>query len=270
MEQQFRQYRPPARYPAKYNAPNKKPRRWLVIVGIIGIVIVLALLSIWIISRQRNDDASTNTQSSESFDKTRYSLNDPSSPWIVVNKQRPLTPKTYTPSLATPDMRLASSATAESMQLQPEAAQALSTLADAARRDGVELIMISGYRSYNTQQSTYDSEVSGFGQAIADQESARPGYSEHQTGWAADVASTDRKCEIQACFADTPAGKWLAANAHKYGFVIRYAADKTDITGYVYEPWHLRYVGVDLAAEMYRTNVQTLEEFFDLPAAPTY
>jgi D-alanyl-D-alanine carboxypeptidase len=77
-------------------------------------------------------------------------------------------------------------------------------------------------------------------------------------------------CALQACFADTPQGLWLAANAWKYGFMLRYPNGKTPITGYEFEPWHYRYVGLELAAELHTTGIQTLEEFFGLPPAPTY
>ena len=156
------------------------------------------------------------------------------------------------------------------MQLNTETAQALETLVAAAKEENLKFVLVSGYRSYDTQKTIYDSEVKGFGQAVADTESARPGHSEHQTGWSLDLGRSDGKCEIEACFADTPEGQWLAANAHTYGFIIRYPKDKTDVTGYVYEPWHLRYVGTDLSEEMHRTGIQTLEEFFNLPHAPTY
>lgn len=232
-------------------------------------VIFIALPFIWISSRQ--DNPATDQPATLAFDKAQFSLDDPASPWVVVNKQRPLSPKTYTPaSMRPPAITLKGSKTSESMQLHAEAAQALESLVTAAQSEDLKLVLVSGYRSHNTQKTIYDSEVKGFGQAVADQQSARPGHSEHQTGWAADLGRTDGKCDIDVCFADTPEGQWLAANAHKYGFVIRYAPDKTDVTGYVYEPWHLRYVGVELAEEMHRTGIQTLEEFFNLAPAPGY
>ncbi len=136
--------------------------------------------------------------------------------------------------------------------------------------DTTQFSLVSAYRSHDTQKVIYDSEVKGFGQVQADRESARPGHSEHQTGWAADLAGPDKKCEIKLCFADTDEGKWLATNAHKYGFIIRYPGGKESITGYQYEPWHLRYVGTALAEEMHGTGIQTLEEFFDLSPASSY
>lgn len=95
--------------------------------------------------------------------------------------------------------------------------------------------------------------------------SARPGHSEHQTGLAVDlVTPASPDCDFEVCFAETPGGQWLAANAWRYGFIIRYQSG-SDITGYSPEPWHLRYVGKSLAAELRRTGVATLEEFFGIP-----
>jgi D-alanyl-D-alanine carboxypeptidase len=98
---------------------------------------------------------------------------------------------------------------------------------------------------------------------------ARPGYSEHQTGLAVDFAARGVST-LQVSFAKTKAGIWLAANAYRYGFVLRYPSGKTAITGYSFEPWHFRYVGVEVATAMHDQNIQTLEEFYALPAAPSY
>lgn len=193
------------------------------------------------------------TNQQASFDKSKYSLKDPSSPWIIVNKKRPL-PADYAPTDLDGDIRR-------------EAAIKLNELYAEAQAQGYALYSISGFRSYESQKLTYNSYVSRDGQANADTYSARPGHSEHQTGWAIDVGSGT--CDLEKCFGDTPAGKWLAKNANKFGFVIRYPEGKTSVTGYEYEPWHLRYVGKELANEVYRSN-QTLEEFFGLPAAPSY
>lgn len=270
------QPRPYRKYPStlqKNLQTAQEPHRLRVVLFVVVGIILLAIPGFFVFQAVQKDE-NTNTadqQAAPSFDKTQFSLDDPTSPWVVVNKKRPLQPKTYTPvSLRAPAMKLKGAKTSESMLLNEETARALETLDQAARGAGHQFTLVSGYRAHNTQKTIYDSEVRGFGQAIADQESARPGHSEHQTGWAADLVGATGDCEIEACFAETPEGQWLAANAYKYGFVIRYAKDKTDITGYVYEPWHLRYVGVDLATEMHRTGVQTLEEFFSLPPAPVY
>jgi D-alanyl-D-alanine carboxypeptidase len=109
----------------------------------------------------------------------------------------------------------------------------------------------------------YNGYVAKDGQAAADRYSAKPGTSEHQTGLAMDVCLANSGCSLEQAFGDTPAGKWVAANAHKYGFIVRYLPGKDAITGYEYEPWHLRYVGIELATELQRNN-KTMEEFFGL------
>lgn len=267
--QTYRQYRSPA----KLNLPPPKRHPvWRKLLIGLGIVLVVGLPVWWISHKQ---DPSQSAQSREpaqpSFDKAQLSTVDPTSPWVVVNKQNPLSPRSYTPTdLIAPNVVLKSAKTAEAMQLRQEAATALEALNQAASKEGVELIMVSGYRSYNAQTTVYDSMVRGFGQTQADRESARPGHSEHQTGWAVDLGAAHKECELEVCFADTPEGQWLATHAHTYGFVVRYADGKESITGYQYEPWHLRYVGKKLAEEMHRQNIATLEEFFGLPPAPSY
>jgi D-alanyl-D-alanine carboxypeptidase len=87
---------------------------------------------------------------------------------------------------------------------------------------------------------------------------------------AADIAPLSRKCDLQQCFAQTPEGQWLAANAYRYGFIIRYPADKQAVTGYEYEPWHIRFVGTQLANEMHKQGVDTLEEFFTVSGGTAY
>jgi D-alanyl-D-alanine carboxypeptidase len=131
-----------------------------------------------------------------------------------------------------------------------------------AKKDGANLMIGSGYRSYDVQQFYYDNYVATYGQAEADKFSAKPGTSEHQTGLSLDFANTSQKCYLEICFENTHEGKWLKNNASKYGFILRYPKDKDDITGYQYEPWHFRYVGTDLAEQLAEEN-QTLEEFFN-------
>lgn len=203
------------------------------------------------------------------FNKTQYSVNDPASIWVVVNKGRVL-PSGYTPAnLAVPNVPLRLSANNPEMHVRQEVATVMEKLFAAAVADGLHLMLASGYRSHVEQVSVYNAEVQNNGQAKADSESARPGHSEHQTGLAADLEPTSRNCELSACFADTPEGKWLAANAYKYGFIIRYQSGKKPLTGYTYEPWHIRYVGVDLANQINQTG-QALEQFFGLPTFVDY
>lgn len=201
------------------------------------------------------------------FDKDRYSIDDPTSVWVINDKLRPLNPIDYAPT----DMVSAPVRHISTPLMRPEAAAAIAEMFAASVAEGAgEMQIQNSYRSYSTQVSTHQYWVNQLGQAGADAQSARAGYSEHQTGWTADVAAYPSKCNIQECFGQTPQGIWLAENAWRFGFVIRYPQGKTDITGYIYEPWHVRYVGTYLSTEMHNTGIETLEEFFGLPPAPDY
>jgi D-alanyl-D-alanine carboxypeptidase len=146
--------------------------------------------------------------------------------------------------------------------LRTVAASALEQMVAAANSQGVHLRLLSGYRSYVTQKQLYNSYVANYGQAEADRFSARPGHSEHQSGLALDIGDADTpSCDITACFADTAGGQWVAAHAAQFGYIIRYSAAKEPVTGYMAEPWHIRYVGPELAKALVVTG-QTLEEHF--------
>jgi D-alanyl-D-alanine carboxypeptidase len=190
--------------------------------------------------------------------------------WVVVNKHRPLIPTSFAPNdLVTPAVPLRVPGN-ESMQVRKVTGNALETMFTAAKKDGLSLMLSSGYRSYQFQTSLYNSYVNNSSIAEADKTSARPSYSEHQTGLAADIEPFSQKCDVDPCFATTPEGIWLAANAYKYGFIIRYTSDKIAITGYSPEAWHIRYIGMELSNEMHRLKIETLEEFFGLGAAAGY
>ena len=203
------------------------------------------------------------------FDKKQLSIDDSASLWVVVDKLRPLEAGYIPAGLVAPAVPLRLSASSAEMKMRPESGAALKEMFTDAKAAGRNLLIASAYRSEATQKALHASYVAQKGAAAADTDSARGGYSEHQTGLAVDVGRTDHKCEVEACFANTPEGIWVAENAYKYGFIVRYPAGKQANTGYVYEPWHLRYVGKDLAKAIYDSG-QTMEEFFDLPAAPDY
>lgn len=242
--------------------------------SIITILVIILALSGWFFVRSRQAAApapQAPQAKNQGFNKKQLSLDDPTSIWIIANKQRPLQPKTFAPTdLVVPAIPLRLGKDAKEMQLRKPAANALKQMYDAALADGLTLMVSSAYRSYAYQDNLYNYYVKQQGQATADSQSARPGHSEHQTGLAVDIEPASRKCEIQTCFADTPEGKWVAENAYKYGFIIRYTDGKQSTTGYIYEPWHLRYVGGDLANELHKVGNPTLEDFFGLPAAADY
>ncbi len=144
-----------------------------------------------------------------------------------------------------------------------QASEALKVMFAEAEKDGISLWVKSGYRSYIDQKIIYNGYVARDGKEQADRYSARPGHSEHQTGLAFDINSTSNS------FADTPEAKWLAENCYKYGFIIRYPKDKEHITGYIYEPWHVRYLGTEKAKEVFDSGL-CLEEFLGITSAYTY
>ena len=130
-------------------------------------------------------------------------------------------------------------------------------LSGAAAKEGLSIYLQSGYRSYHDQEIIYDNYVKEDGKEAADTYSARPGYSEHQTGLCIDVNTIDD------AFGYTPEAAWLAEHAHEYGFIIRYPQGKESYTGYKYEPWHIRYVGSKLATKLHKSG-QCLEEYLNI------
>lgn len=138
------------------------------------------------------------------------------------------------------------------------ASAALSRLQAGARNAGFSMPLLSGYRSFDYQDKLYRKYAATDGVAAANTYSAWPGHSEHQTGLAFDIGSINNN------YGNTPAGKWLAAHAHEYGFIIRYPKGKEGITGYQYEPWHVRYLGVELATKVYESGL-CLEEYLSQP-----
>lgn len=187
--------------------------------------------------------------------------------WTVVDKLRPTSPVDYRPA----GLVLAEGVrNIEGGALRSDAASALTALV-AAAHDGQagEIALESAFRSYQTQQETYGRHLAARG-AQADQVSARPGYSEHQLGLSADVVACAGACGGLDALAATPQGRWLAEHAWEYGWIVRYVEGATAVTGYLPEPWHLRYVGPELARAYQEGGWTSLEEFFGLPPAPGY
>lgn len=201
------------------------------------------------------------------FNKAALSIDDPASIWVVANKSRALNPPTFAPpDLVYPDVPNVN----DQPMRQATADAVVAMFAAGSSEAGLQFSVQSAYRSYDTQVKVYNADVAANGQAYADTDTARPGTSEHQTGLAVDISAVPANCSLDACFGTTPQGQWLAANAWRFGFLLRYPADKVDVTGYTYEPWHFRYIGVELATEMHNTGVTTLEEFFGVPGGTVY
>ena len=188
------------------------------------------------------------------FDTKAHSTTDPDSIWVVVNKTHPID-ASYRPPIAL----------VRGYQVAEPAAASLTRLLDDGDAAGLGFKIASAFRSYDYQSRVHDAVVAARGPAEADRVSARPGYSEHQTGLAVDlVTPLTPVCDFEQCFATTPAGRWLAEQSWEYGFLVRYTAGNERVTGYAPEPWHLRYVGRPLAAAMRKAGVSTLEEFLDV------
>lgn len=194
-------------------------------------------------------------------------LDDPAHAWVVVNKARPLNPIDFAPSsLAAAPVQV----TTRSGEARADVAAALGEMVAAAAEDGAGQIGANnGYRSYDLQVRTYANNVRSEGQETADALSARAGHSEHQTGLALDLVACAPCGGIDA-FGGTAQGAWVAEHSWEYGFIVRYESGTTGISGYLPEPWHVRYIGVELATAYHEGGFHTLEEFFGLPAAPEY
>jgi D-alanyl-D-alanine carboxypeptidase len=270
--------------PRRRDVHRRKRRSGGLVTAIITVVVVALVAAIVVLWPRPTQEVAVKTPSSSpsapasaspsptstptpTFDKTAQSIDDPASAWVVVNKLRPLNPQDYAAAdlVETPVPKQN-----PSILRQAVADAVVAMFAQYKAETGLEMQVQSAYRSYSTQVRVYNGWVSSKGQAYADSHSARAGHSEHQTGLALDISALPLKCPLEACFADTPQGQWLAANAYKFGFILRYPNGMDAITGYTFEPWHYRYVGVELATEMHDEGVATLEEFFDLPPAPTY
>lgn len=187
-------------------------------------------------------------------------LKNPDDILVLVNKERQL-PSDYEPKdLTVPDIEFSFKEDLEKRYLRAEAAENLTLLFQAAKEDDIELFGVSGYRSYSTQEATFNNKVNSSSLEEAEKLVAIPGQSEHQTGLAIDVSSRELNLLLEEEFGDTEEGIWIEKNSHKYGFIIRYPKDKVHITKYEYEPWHLRYVGEEAATEIYNKSC-TLEEY---------
>lgn len=170
---------------------------------------------------------------------------------FLVNRQYRITADYVPDDLVMPNVKRTSSA----VMMRREAAEALEALFAAAKEEeNYTLTAVSGYRSYQTQQNIYNRRLKNAGRKTADLYVAWPGSSEHQLGLAMDVGRRSSK-GLRGSFGNTPEGKWLAENCYRFGFILRYKEEWTETTGYAYEPWHIRYVGVDHALRIQALNI---------------
>ena len=180
---------------------------------------------------------------------------------ILVNKENYL-PSDYVPDDLEPLKYYAEDRSPDARFLRKAAADHFHDMVEAALEEDIDIVSTTAYRSYAFQKSLYNSYVSSKGQAEADKVSARPGSSEHQTGLAADLSTSEIDFKNGSAFADTLAGKWIKLHSWEYGFIVRYPDGLEDVTGYTYEPWHVRYVGMVAAREIYQKDI-TLEEYIE-------
>lgn len=236
-----------------------------------------------IISEQKQNDIENHKQKNEQMDTIRSSrlaesitvdsdgnniVTNPDDLLVVSNKERYL-PDGYEPQdLVIPNVPFPFEEKNEKKFMRKEAAKALEEMFADAKANNLNLYAQSGYRSYERQKTVFASNVKRLGEEDAKRVSASPGQSEHQTGLAMDVTSPEVNFKLIVEFEQTPEGKWVLEHAHHYGFIIRYPKGKEAITGYDYEPWHLRYVGKE-HAKYIKENELTLEEYLS-ESTPVY
>lgn len=264
------------------------------IFAIVGMLILLAAGGLWLLKvRQENADQQANQQTETSRSQTETDQSTPqpettpqppkqevkitlpnataiaarvedytqdTSIWKLANKDHGYLVPTYVPAdlamVPTPTMPGRGQ---DERSLRQVTFDDLQKMVAAAKAEGLTLQLGSGYRSYATQQVLFSNYSRQYGEAAAARFSARPGHSEHQSGLAADFVGASGACWVSECFESQPEGKWLAAHAHEYGFILRYPKGKQSIVGYQYEPWHFRYVGRELAGALKQSGL-TLEE----------
>lgn len=212
-------------------------------------------------TEQTNEVDDEKEKKDESIIKDEEEINEDSSITALVNKKYGLSEDYIPKDLITVDVPTVLE-NPEVKQLREEAADALKEMFAKAEESDIYLYARSGYRSYDTQVELFNNYVEQHGEEEANTYSAKPGHSEHQTGLVMDVTSESVDLDLDESLGETEEGKWLSKNAHEFGFIIRYPKDQEDITGYVYEPWHIRYLGVDVATAVYESRL-TYEEYLN-------
>lgn len=196
-----------------------------------------------------------------------YSLT--ASIWAIVSKTHPISVDYIPPSLKIPDVATRTDKSDDERSVRSDIEVPLKNMFAAALSEGNSLMIGSGYRSAALQKIYFDNYANSVGEEAANQTIAYPGQSEHQTGLAVDISTVSRDCYLSECFAGTTDGLWLVDNSYKYGFTLRYPKGKEVITGYQYEPWHFRYVGIDLATALHESNLTLDEAWSYMEAAET-
>ena len=219
---------------------------------------------------QQNDNPEIGGEASQPVADTEEPVDPSGKPAIdyddpylmLVNKTHPVD-ENYKPEGLKDIKYFASDRDPSTRYMVGDAADKFHELVEAAAEDGYTIVMTTAYRSYGFQTILWNNYVAKHGEEKANTFSARPGQSEHQTGLCTDVSSPSVNYQLTTKYGETPEGMWLAEHAHEYGFIIRYLKGKEDISGYQYEPWHIRYVGVEAASYIYQEQI-TLEEYLDI------
>lgn len=217
-----------------------------------------------VLTKPTTEEPSKNTASEQKNEANEQPVNKkPQLENGYIVDQKPVTEPTYVKDVLIVNKKFPLPANYNKGE-DPAARAAFEKMAAAAKSEGIELVAFSGFRSYEYQTTLYDRYVNKDGKDAADRYSARPGYSEHQTGLAFDIGEKGREdLWLTKAFGETKAGQWLVKNAHNYGFILRYPEGKEDITGFMYESWHFRYLEGNLAKKVYESGV-TLEEYLGL------
>ena len=245
-----------------------KPRFFVIIAIFLVLVLSISSCAINKISDSAAEKAAKKAEQQKAQQKSedraaQLKIDGNNGLFILVNKQNTVEDWYVPADLVTIERHYAVDREEQCRYMRAEAAEAFLKLADDAEAQGIEIVMTTAYRSYNYQNVLWTNAVARYGsEESANTISARPGQSEHQTGLAVDISSGEIGYSLEQNFGDTAAGQWVAQHAHEYGFILRYGKDKEAITGYVFEPWHLRYVGKTAAAEINQSGL-ALEEYLE-------
>lgn len=209
--------------------------------------------------QQKENDSTTDKGNKDSIPVVA----NPQSISVMINKSNAL-PKGYRANdLVRPKVKFVfGNEKLDKALMRAEAATALEKMFNQAASQGIHLFAASGFRSYETQELLFKREIEQVGREKAELAVAFPGTSEHQTGLAMDISAASVNYKLTESFENKKEGKWLAEHAHEFGFILRYPKGKEDITKYQFEPWHFRYVGKEIASEIYEKKI-TLEEYYE-------
>lgn len=240
---------------------NKKIKSEILILTLGLIIIFLVVIAIDIKVKGLDNKNNISINSYESGEVFQNETNTITNNLMLINKSNRLKPDFEPNDLVVPSIKFQSVGNMMVQYVKTDVAKQLEKMFGDAKNDGIYLTAISGYRSYDYQDTLYTNEVINVGEIEANRYMARPGESEHQSGLAMDILC-DEYTVLDEGFEDTEAFLWMEKNMTKYGFVLRYPKGKEEITGYGYEPWHLRYVGIGVAEEIMKDNL-TLEEYLN-------